>query len=45
MFGIIIALFYALVFVGAIVLLIYTIISRIKEKKDEETNHKDYKNY
>ncbi|CUP10435.1 MULTISPECIES: hypothetical protein [Clostridium] len=40
-----IILFYLAIIIGSICLLIWAITTRIKEKKREEIEHKDYKNY
>ncbi|MEG0295912.1 MAG: hypothetical protein RR620_04275 [Clostridium sp.] len=40
-----ILLVYALIFVGAIVLTIWAIQNRVKEKKVEKEKHKDYDKY
>ncbi len=43
--AILVFLVYGIIILGSITLLIWTIANRIKEKKDEEIKHKDYKNY
>ena len=41
----IIALFYGSIILGSIILIIWTIRSRIKEKKREKIDHEKYKKY
>lgn len=42
---VLILLFYGLIIVGSIGLTIWAIVTRIKEKKREKEDHKDYKKY
>lgn len=44
-FAILIGLFYLICFLGAIILLIWTINKRRKEKKKEKEEFKDYDKY
>ncbi len=44
-FPIIILSIYGLLFIGGLILLVWTIRSRIKEKKKEDIEFKNYKNY
>lgn len=43
--GISIMLFYGTIFIGSIVMVIYMVIKRSKERKVEEKKHKKYKDY
>lgn len=43
--GALIILFWLVIIIGSIVLVIWAICSRIKEKKIEEEKHKKYKDY
>ena len=42
---ILVLLFYSIIILGSIALLIWAIRTRLKEKKREEKEHKDYKKY
>lgn len=43
--GALVLLFWATIIIGSIALVIWTICSRIKEKKIEQEKHKKYKDY